>query len=159
MKKSFLPSSILQLQWHLLHAQKKKWRKIFFSKDITGDIFMTWYILQFKYPKRISKWNMNYQLKSRNKWNTTKVGYIFYEDEEYFLYLRSFPTGLLQFINKIIRLIVYFYWKPFTPPIPSNGASLVAQRQRIRLQSRRPRFNPWIRKIPWRRKLQPTPVF
>ena len=27
------------------------------------------------------------------------------------------------------------------------------------LQCRRPRFHPWVRKIPWRRKWQPTPVF
>ena len=27
------------------------------------------------------------------------------------------------------------------------------------LQCRRPEFNPWVRKIPWRRKWQPTPVF
>ena len=26
------------------------------------------------------------------------------------------------------------------------------------LQCRRPGFDPWIRKIPWRRKWQPTPV-
>ena len=26
------------------------------------------------------------------------------------------------------------------------------------LQYARPRFNPWVRKIPWRRKWQPTPV-
>ena len=26
-------------------------------------------------------------------------------------------------------------------------------------QCRRPRFDPWVRKIPWRRKWQPTPVF
>ena len=26
-------------------------------------------------------------------------------------------------------------------------------------QCRRLRFNPWVRKIPWRRKWQPTPVF
>ena len=30
---------------------------------------------------------------------------------------------------------------------------------RVCLQCRRPRFNPWIRKILWRRKWQPTPVF
>ena len=35
----------------------------------------------------------------------------------------------------------------------------VAQRSRICLQHRRLRFNPWIRKIPCRRKWQPTPVF
>ena len=27
------------------------------------------------------------------------------------------------------------------------------------LQCRRPRFNPWVGKIPWRRKWPPTPVF
>ena len=26
-------------------------------------------------------------------------------------------------------------------------------------QSRRHRFDPWVRKIPWRRSRQPTPVF
>ena len=29
----------------------------------------------------------------------------------------------------------------------------------ISLQCRRPRFNPWVRKNPWRREGQPTPVF
>ena len=27
------------------------------------------------------------------------------------------------------------------------------------LQYRRPRFNPWVGKIPWKRKWQPSPVF
>ena len=31
--------------------------------------------------------------------------------------------------------------------------------QRICLQCRRPGFDPWVGKIPWRRKWQPTPVF
>ena len=26
-------------------------------------------------------------------------------------------------------------------------------------QRRRPKFDPWVRKIPWKRKWQPTPVF
>ena len=30
---------------------------------------------------------------------------------------------------------------------------------RDQLQCRRPEFDPWIRKIPWRSKWQPTPVF
>ena len=29
----------------------------------------------------------------------------------------------------------------------------------FRLPSRRSKFNPWVRKIPWRRKWQPAPVF
>ena len=41
-------------------------------------------------------------------------------------------------------------------------ASPVAQQQRICLQcrsDRRHRFDPWVRKIPWRRARQPTPAF
>ena len=38
-------------------------------------------------------------------------------------------------------------------------ASEVAQRLRIHLPMQRCGFNPWIRKTPWRRKWQPTPVF
>jgi len=30
---------------------------------------------------------------------------------------------------------------------------------RVCLQCRRPRFDPWVRKIPWRRKWQSTAVF
>jgi len=30
---------------------------------------------------------------------------------------------------------------------------------RVSLQCRRPGFNPWVGKIPWRRKWQHTPVF
>ena len=36
---------------------------------------------------------------------------------------------------------------------------LVAQWKRIHLQCRRRGFNPWVRKIPWQRAWQPTPVF
>ena len=38
-------------------------------------------------------------------------------------------------------------------------ASHVAQWLRIHLPTRRCEFNPWARKIPWRRKWQPTPEF
>ena len=37
------------------------------------------------------------------------------------------------------------------PPGGSDG--------KVCLQCRRPKFNPWVGKIPWRRKWQPTPVF
>ena len=45
---------------------------------------------------------------------------------------------------------------------PVDWASLVAQQWRIHLQGRRRKrceFSPWMGKIPWRRKWQPTPVF
>ena len=37
--------------------------------------------------------------------------------------------------------------------------SLVAQMVKHHLQCGRPRLDPWVRKIPWRRKWQLTPVF
>ena len=45
-----------------------------------------------------------------------------------------------------------------------SGASQVAQKvkkkkKKISLQCRRPRFDPWVRNIPWRREWQPTLVF
>ena len=38
-------------------------------------------------------------------------------------------------------------------------ASLVTQMVRIHLQCRRPRFDPWVRKMPWKREWLPTSVF
>ena len=40
-----------------------------------------------------------------------------------------------------------------------DRASFVAQDGRVLLQCRRPGVSPWVRKIPWRREWQPTPVF
>ena len=39
-----------------------------------------------------------------------------------------------------------------------RGTSLVAQTVKRLLQCGRPRFKPWVGKIPWRRKWQSTPV-
>ena len=44
-------------------------------------------------------------------------------------------------------------------PLQYSSASLVIQTAKICLQHRRPRFNPWVWKILWRRSWQPTPVF
>ena len=38
------------------------------------------------------------------------------------------------------------------------GDTLWLRQQRIRLQCGRPGFNPWVRKIPWRKEQPPTPV-
>ena len=42
---------------------------------------------------------------------------------------------------------------------PTSQASLEAQQLRIHLQCRIPGFDPWVGKIPWRRKWQCTPIF
>ena len=39
------------------------------------------------------------------------------------------------------------------------GSSLVAQQVNHCLQCKRPRLNPWVGKIPWRREWLPTPVY
>ena len=46
--------------------------------------------------------------------------------------------------------------------LPAQGAHGFPWRlrqSRTCLQCRRPRFNPWVGKIPWRREWPPTPVF
>ena len=40
-----------------------------------------------------------------------------------------------------------------------KGASLAAQTVKNLPAMQRPRFDPWVRKIPWRREWLPTPVF
>ena len=45
-----------------------------------------------------------------------------------------------------------------SPPSQVSYA-LLAEWQSVRLQCRRPSFHPWIRRTPWRRAWQPTPVF
>ena len=57
-------------------------------------------------------------------------------------------------------------WKPRQVPYlpenlwkPKSRASLIAQLVKIRLHCRRPRFDPWVGKISWRRDWPPTPVF
>ena len=44
-------------------------------------------------------------------------------------------------------------------PLQYPWASLVAQMVKNHLQCRRPGFNPWVGKIPWRRAWQPIPIF
>ena len=41
----------------------------------------------------------------------------------------------------------------------NNRIPRVAQWRRIHLQSRRSDFDPWVKKMPWRKKWQPTPAF
>ena len=46
----------------------------------------------------------------------------------------------------------------FGSPIHSHGLPWQLSLCRICLQCRRPRFDSWVRKIPWRRERLPTPV-
>ena len=55
--------------------------------------------------------------------------------------------GKIIFVLYITHIYIYIYI-----------SSLVAQRVKGCLQGGRPGFDPWVGKIPWRRKWQPTPV-
>jgi len=44
-------------------------------------------------------------------------------------------------------------------PLKYSWASLVAQMVKNSPATRKPGFSPWVRKIPWRRAWQSTPLF
>ena len=62
----------------------------------------------------------------------------------------SFHANLIAFLeaNTDISLVYIFSWLPWWP----SGKEPACQCRRLM-------FNPWVGKIPWRRKWQPTPVF
>ena len=69
----------------------------------------------------------------------------------------SFPHFLIKNTDSFLHLRkhhIYFAWisRVWDFRGGSDGKSIC-------LQCRRPRFNLWVRKIPWRRKWQPIPVF
>ena len=53
----------------------------------------------------------------------------------------------------------HIYIHTHTHTYVCTPSSLVAQTVKHLLQCGRPGFDPWIGKIPWRRKWEPTPVF
>ena len=59
-------------------------------------------------------------------------------------------TSVMYEILDLKGLIKVYLW---------DGASLVAQLVKNRLQRGRAGFDPWVGKIPWRREQLPTPVF
>ena len=65
-------------------------------------------------------------------------------------------TILVVYVSVSFLLCKTERWVP--PPKALIWTSPVAQMV-VSQQCRRPRFNPWVGKIPWRRKWQPTPVF
>ena len=58
-----------------------------------------------------------------------------------------------------IHLSLKTEWESARERPNSDATWLLAQMQRICLQCRRPRFKPWVGRIPWRREWQPTPIF
>ena len=48
---------------------------------------------------------------------------------------------------------------PWCSLFQSGNRGALLRGESLCLQCRRPGFNPWVGKIPWRRKWQPTPAF
>ena len=85
----------------------------------------------------------------------------------YAIYLQHFSAILcLTLVNKYTKhsLFMYYILVPLNQVI-KNSAWLERSLpwwlsgKEFTYQCRRCRFDPWIRKIPWRRKWQPTPLF
>ena len=62
-------------------------------------------------------------------------------------------------MNVSLSLGVYFHWCQHQWKKKHLWASLVAQMVKSLPAYGRPGFHPWVRRIPWRREWQPTPVF
>ena len=70
------------------------------------------------------------------------------------------------FDKQLIPTRNYWYLRPQNPGdpgtyilVPLSMVFLDGEVKEVCLQCRRCGFDPWVRKIPWRRKWQPTPVF
>ena len=60
--------------------------------------------------------------------------------------------------NKALQIATCLWRELVHASLRTTRASLVAQTVKNLSAIRRPGFNPWVRKIPWRRAWQPTPV-
>ena len=71
-------------------------------------------------------------------------------------------TGLRLYIHPAVGNhppLICWYSVNRSGPRLGQGASLVAQTVKNLPRCQRCGFDPWVGKIPWRRKWQPTPVF
>ena len=69
-----------------------------------------------------------------------------------------FSTEFNFTLNLFFCLIICLFWSFYCGKIHITRASLVAQTVKNLRQCGRPGLDPWVRKIPWRRAWQPTPV-
>ena len=69
----------------------------------------------------------------------------------------SFLSFLAAIIYNVKGNIFNLFFSIYSDSL-CKSLPFVAQSVRICLQCKRPGFDPWVKKIPWRRKWQPTPV-
>ena len=66
---------------------------------------------------------------------------------------------MYQFLYNMQEFYVFYQILDLEIASPSLCAPQAVQWQRMHLPSRRLRFDPWVRKILWKRKWQPTAGF
>ena len=76
----------------------------------------------------------------------------FYVERWYQLVLIKFRNWGCVIDQLVLNFFFFFNWSVVL------GLPWWLRRSSVCLQCGRPRFNPWVGKIPWRRKWQPTPV-
>ena len=69
-------------------------------------------------------------------------------------FLQKMTAGIFFLLEITFNLLVNFRYIAILTNLPGGSDG-----KNICLQCRRPGFEPWVGKIPWRRKWQPTPVF
>ena len=87
--------------------------------------------------------------------SNTRINYFtrvkWYTDIPHFLVLCRYCSFFVLFC--------FYKYKVYSNSTSIKWASLVAQMVKTRPQCRRPGFDPWVGKIPWRREWLPTSVF
>ena len=101
----------------------------------------------------------------------TFVGKMWWENDEANFFVITFSCQSVDTYRLSGSIIISFctneLWRtflispsflPFIPPNPHQGLPWWLSGKEPTCQCRRHRFDPWVRKIPWRRRWQPTPV-
>ena len=104
--------------------------------------------LDYSFLHKRTKWCNGKILTKSYIISPKKQGKILFDFNVLYIHIRVYSIYTYKFYY-ILYMCTYIHILDF--PGGSDGKSVC-------LQCRRPRFDPWVRKMPWRRKWQPTPV-
>ena len=121
------------------------------------------YAFQTKKHTSYLKLNINYKNKSYVKftsWNYFKIFISFPVTRDFSLcssmYHHPYPPYWLLYFS--LLFLPLQSWYSITVCKRKTGLPWWLRQYRVCLQCERPGFSPWVMKIPWRRKWQPTPM-
>ena len=97
---------------------------------------------------------LHHSIENMYKFRTKVAGYLLAFVHPAIPDPRLMASGLLWIPDAATETVVSCWGKPLPLDFPGGSRWL-----RVCVQYRGPGFDPWVRKIPWRREWQPTPVF